>query len=211
MPEDGEITSVTMYHTGGSGSMILGVYDGEGTPQNRLAVTATTAVSSSTGWQTINLTGSAFVASGSTVWLAWVYESNPGNRYQTGSPGRYQSGQTWSGGMPDPFGSGSQENYLYSIHATYTPGGGSPVGGAASLPGNNFMPYTDNNQLLIKHPTYEGSLIISIYNAKGDLVKKIMHNGGRTKKVNISDLPAGRYSAVLYNGQQEVRKDFVKE
>jgi uncharacterized repeat protein (TIGR02543 family) len=119
MPEDGTITSVTMYHTGGSGSMILAVYDGEGTPQNRLAVTATTAVNGSTDWQTINLTSSAFVAGGSTVWLAWVYESNPGIRYQTGSPGRYQSGDTWSGGMPDPFGSGSQADYLYSIYATY--------------------------------------------------------------------------------------------
>ena len=119
MPENGTITSVTMYHTGGSGSMILGVYDGEGTPQNRLGVTPTTAISGSTGWQTINLTGSAYVSGSSTVWLAWVYESNPGIAYQTGSPGRYQSSQTWSGGMPDPFGSGSQTTYIYSIYATY--------------------------------------------------------------------------------------------
>jgi len=122
MPENGTITSITMYHTGGSGSMILAVYDGEGTPQNRLAVTAATAVSGSTGWQTINLTSSASVSGGSTVWLAWVYESNPGIRYQTGSPGRYQSTSTWSGGMPDPFGSGSQSSYLYSIYATYNIG-----------------------------------------------------------------------------------------
>jgi PKD repeat protein len=119
MPENGTITSVTMYHTGGSGDMILAVYDGSSTPQNRLAVTATTSISGSTGWQTINLTGGAYVSGGSTVWLAWVYSSNPGIRYQTGSPGRYQSTQTWSGGMPDPFGSGSQANYLYSIYATY--------------------------------------------------------------------------------------------
>ena len=119
MPENGVITSVTMYHTGGSGSMILAVYDGEGTPQNRLAVTPTTAVSGSTGWQTINLTGSAAVSSGQTVWLAWVYESNPGIQYEIGDPGRYQSGDTWSGGMPDPFGSGSQSSFLYSIYATY--------------------------------------------------------------------------------------------
>jgi PKD repeat protein len=119
MPENGTITSVTMYHTGGSGSMILGVYDGSSTPQNRLAVTPTTAVSGSTGWQTINLTGSAYVSGGSTVWLAWVYESNPGIRYQTGSPGRYQSSATWSGGMPNPFGTGSQTTYIYSIYATY--------------------------------------------------------------------------------------------
>jgi lysyl endopeptidase len=119
MPENGTITSVTMYHTGGSGSMILAVYDGEGTPQARLAVTPSTTVSGSTGWQTINLSSPAYVASGATVWLAWVYQSNPGIRYQTGSPGRYQSTQTWSGGMPDPFGSGSQTNYVYSIYATY--------------------------------------------------------------------------------------------
>jgi uncharacterized repeat protein (TIGR02543 family) len=119
MPENGTITSVTMYHTGGSGNMILAVYDGESTPQARLAVTPSTAVSGSTGWQTINLSGSAAVSAGQTVWLAWVYQSNPGIRYQTGSPGRYQSTQSWSGGMPDPFGSGSQTNYVYSIYATY--------------------------------------------------------------------------------------------
>jgi uncharacterized repeat protein (TIGR02543 family) len=119
MPENGVITSVTMYHTGGSGDMILAVYDGEGTPQALLAKTPNTAVSGSTGWQTINLTGSAAVSAGETVWLAWVYQSNPGIRYQTGSPGRYQSSQTWSGGMPDPFGSGSTTSYIYSIYATY--------------------------------------------------------------------------------------------
>jgi len=119
MPENGVITSVTMYHTGGSGGLILAVYDGEGTPQSRLAVTPTTTVSGSTGWQTINLTNSVAVSAGETVWLAWVYQSNPGIRYQTGSPGRYQSSQTWSGGMPDPFGSGSQTSYIYSIYATY--------------------------------------------------------------------------------------------
>jgi PKD repeat protein len=120
MPENGEICSVTMYHTGGSGSMILGVYDGESLPANRLGVTATTAVSGSTGWQTINLTSPASVMGGTTVWLAWVYESNPGIYYETGSPGRAHSSQGWSGGMPDPFGSSTQSNYIYSIYATYS-------------------------------------------------------------------------------------------
>jgi Zn-dependent metalloprotease len=119
MPENGTIESVTMYHTGGSGNMILAVYNGSSAPNNRLAVTNSTAVSGSTGWQTINLTSTTYVTSGSPVWLAWVYQSNPGIRYQTGSPGRYQSSQTWSGGMPNPFGSGSQSSYLYSIYATY--------------------------------------------------------------------------------------------
>jgi uncharacterized repeat protein (TIGR02543 family) len=120
MPEDGTIESITMYHSGGSGDMILAVYNGEGTPQSRIAITPTTAVGSTTGWQTINLTSPVVVQGGTTIWLAWVYESNPGIRYQTGSPGRYQSSQTWSGGMPDPFGSGSQTGYIYSIYATYT-------------------------------------------------------------------------------------------
>jgi hypothetical protein len=53
--------------------------------------------------------------------LAWVYENNPGIAYQTGSPGGYQSDSTWSEGMPDPFGSGSQTDYIYSIYANYSP------------------------------------------------------------------------------------------
>jgi hypothetical protein len=121
MPEDGTIESVTMYHTGGSGSMILGVYDGEGTPQNRIGVTPTTAVSGSTGLQSINLTSPVAVTGGTTVLLAWVYESNPGIAYQTGTPGRADAGVDWSGGMPDPFGSSTTANYLYSIYATYNP------------------------------------------------------------------------------------------
>jgi uncharacterized repeat protein (TIGR02543 family) len=126
MPEDGTIISVTMYHLGGSGNMILAVYDGEGLPQNRLGVTPATAVSGSTGWQTIDLTGPVYVAGGSTVWLAWVYEDNPGIAYESGSPGRVDAGEGWSGGMPDPFGSGSQANYIYSIYATFAPGGTPP-------------------------------------------------------------------------------------
>jgi hypothetical protein len=121
MPENGSICSVSMYHEGGSGKMILGVYDGTSSPQNRLGVTPTTLISGLPGWQGVCLTSPPYVSAGSTVWLAWVYESNPGIRYQTGSPGRYQSSQTWSGGMPDPFGSGSQTSYIYSIYATYTP------------------------------------------------------------------------------------------
>jgi hypothetical protein len=32
------------------------------------------------------------------------------------------AGEGWSGGMPDPYGSGTQANYLYSIYATYNVG-----------------------------------------------------------------------------------------
>ncbi|MHC4499440.1 MAG: family 43 glycosylhydrolase, partial [Planctomycetota bacterium] len=124
MTEDGTIQSITMYHTGGSGNMLLGLYDtgGDGLPNIRLGVTAETAVSGSTDWQTIALTSPAAVTSGQTIWLAWVYQSNPGIYYQTGSPGRVDAGVAWSGGMPDPYGGGTQSAYLYSIYATYTPG-----------------------------------------------------------------------------------------
>jgi hypothetical protein len=122
MPEDGTISSVTMYHEGGSGSMILAVYDGGSSPQNRLGVTAETTVNSTAGWQTINLISSTYVAGGTTIWLAWVYESIPGVRYETGTPGRAQSADLWAGGMTDPFGSSTQADFIYSIYATYTSG-----------------------------------------------------------------------------------------
>ena len=120
MPEDGTIESITIYHEGGSGNVILAVYDGQTLPDNRLAVTVQTVVEGSVGWQTIGLTTPVFVPEGTRIWLAWVFENNPGIRYEGGSPGRAESTQIWSGGMPDPFGASSQENYVYSIYATYT-------------------------------------------------------------------------------------------
>ncbi len=107
--------------------MLLSVYGGATLPDNRLAVTAQTAVSGSAGWQTIDLITPVSVSSGTKIWLGWVFESSPGVRYQTGSPGRAQSGASWSGGMPDPFGSSAQAAYIYSIYATYTTGISSEV------------------------------------------------------------------------------------
>jgi hypothetical protein len=123
MPEDGTITSVAMYHTAGSGSYVqFAVYDGEGSPQNLLSKTDLQLISSSTGWQAINLASSVYVPEGSTIWLAWCYESNPGIRYQTGSPGRADAGvECVFCGLPDPFGCSRTASYIYSIYATYTP------------------------------------------------------------------------------------------
>ena len=108
-----------MCHAAVSGGLILAVYDGSSAPTNRIATTGTVTCSGTAGWQTVNLTSPVYVSGGSTVWLAWVYESNPGIAYETGSPGRYQSTAEWSGGMPDPFGTGAQADFLYSIYATY--------------------------------------------------------------------------------------------
>jgi uncharacterized repeat protein (TIGR02543 family) len=177
MPENGNICSVTIYHAGGTGNLILGVYDGEGAPQNRLGVTASTPINGSAGWQTIDLTSPVYVGGNSTVWLAWVFQSNPGIRYQTGSPGRYQSTDTWSGGMPDPFGSGSQTTYIYSIYANYSPAGGPVYGnvgyttvfGSTSTANNRrAQPFTmpENGtiqSISMYHESGSGGLIMGVY------------------------------------------------
>jgi len=123
MPETGTISSVTMYHDAGSGSMILGVYDGEGMPANRLGLTASASLNPVSDWQTIDLISPVVVQGGTTIWLAWVYENNPGIAYKTGTPGRVESPEAWAGGMPDPFGTGTQADFLYSIFAYYTTDG----------------------------------------------------------------------------------------
>jgi uncharacterized repeat protein (TIGR02543 family) len=123
MPEDGTIHSITMYHLGGSGRMILAVYDGEVTPQNRLGLTPETGVNSSDGWQTINLTSPLSIRGGQLIWLAWVYENNPGTAYddEPASLGRFRSTSSWAAGMPEQFGTGFASSRIYSIYATYTP------------------------------------------------------------------------------------------
>jgi len=123
MPEAGTLESITMYHEGGTGNVLLGVYTGAGLPEAMIAVTASTPLSSVAGWQTIDLISPVEVAAGETIWLAWVFESNPGIRFQTGTPGRASSPAGWSGGMPATFGDSSTADYVYSIYATYTGGG----------------------------------------------------------------------------------------
>ena len=87
-------------------------------------------------------------------------------------------------------------------------------GAAASLPGDRYLtvqPDANGGKLVISHPKYKGSLLIKILDAKGKLVRKVMHNGGTIKEVNIAGLPAGRYSALLNNGKTEVKQNFVKK
>ena len=122
MPESGAIQSITMYHQGGTGRLVLGVYDGNALPVFRLAITSVTSLNSTAGWQTVPLLAPVYVEEGERIWLAWLFEQNPGIRYQSGSPGRVHSSQDWSGGMPQLFGSGSTTNYIYSIYADYITG-----------------------------------------------------------------------------------------
>ncbi|MHC4131196.1 MAG: CotH kinase family protein, partial [Planctomycetota bacterium] len=130
MPEHGDIQSISMYHEAypsPNKNMIMAIYTGDTEPVDRLAVTPETVVDHSSGWQTIELSDPCYVEAGTKIWLAWVYQTNPGVRYTSGTPGRVDSGDTWSGGMPDPWGSVSnQANYVYSIYATYIPAGAPP-------------------------------------------------------------------------------------
>jgi len=102
--------------------MLLAVYsDVNDLPGQRLAVTEETQIHFLKGWQTVKLTTAVDVNEGDTIWLAWVFENNPGIRCESGTPGRANSGQTWAGGMPSEFGSSTTAGYIYSVYANYTP------------------------------------------------------------------------------------------
>ena len=127
-PEAGTIQSISIYHNGGTGRVLLGVYDDvSGSPGGRLGMTPETVINASAGWQTIPLTSPVVVIAGQKVWLSWVFENNPGIRYIVGTPARAQSEATWPGGMPNPFGAATFADYKYSVYCTYVPGGPGPV------------------------------------------------------------------------------------
>jgi PKD repeat protein len=106
----------------------------------------------------------------------------------------------------ETFAYGEVEDYAVNINAA----------GAASVAAAKNSSFTvsmnpANSQLFISHPKYKGSLLINIYNSKGSLARRIMHNGGKTKQVNIADLPAGTYSMILHDGKSKVERYFVKK
>jgi hypothetical protein len=119
MPEDGTIQSISIYHEGGRGEMLLGVYLGDAAPDFRVSMTSPTEVSAEAGWQTAALTDPIWIPGGTSIWLAWVFGENPGIRYQTLPSGSVESDQGWNAGMPDKFGSSWQSNRIHSIYATY--------------------------------------------------------------------------------------------
>ncbi len=122
LSEAGKIESISIYHNGGTGDILLAVYsDEDGTISNLLAITDSTAIDSSAGWQTIKLIEPVIINSGETVWLAWVFENNPGIRYSVGGSLRAHSPDTWSSGMPNTFGDATYANYQYSIYCNYIP------------------------------------------------------------------------------------------
>jgi hypothetical protein len=121
---------------------------------------------------------------GQKVWLAWVFQTNPGIRYITGTPARAESPLLWAGGMPDPFGTASFANYKYSLYCTYTTGSGDEIK-FVNEPLDVNSVYMDKGKVIIyPNPTdgeitvtwqnrYSNRFNITIYNILGKAVKEV--------------------------------------
>ena len=173
MNENGTLQSISFHVEGGSGNVHLGIYaDANGVPGNRLATTAMTPVRSTRGWQTISLQNEITISRGSTIWIAWIFSNNPGIAYVSGSPGRFEAGGSqWSSNetnMPANYGSGSQNNYRYSVYATYTKntstGGEKRTLDVAVSSGNDDVEedkngdlYTDSSDLELVYDSHNNS------------------------------------------------------
>jgi pantothenate kinase len=183
--ENGQINSISIYHNGGAGNVLLGVYsDQNGSPSSLLGVTASTAINSSAGWQTVSLTSPVTVTSGQKVWLSFVFQNNPGVRYTNGTPARAQSTATWAAGMPSTFGIASYADYKFSIFCNYvtntavpaltvSPAGitldyASGAGGTFNITSNTGWSVTDNASWLELSPvsgTNNGTITLSANSA----------------------------------------------
>jgi hypothetical protein len=136
MPADGTIEALSIYHEGGRGAMLLGVYLGSTAPGVRIGVTPPTPVRADPGWQTAALTVPVWVPQGTRIWLAWVFEESAAVRYGVAPAGSVESDQGWGAGMPTPFGSGRQTDHVHSISAAYL--------GNAHLVINEVLPRNDS-------------------------------------------------------------------
>jgi len=184
--ENAEIQSISIYHEGGTGNVLLGVYsDISGKPSSLLGVTSLTNVSTTEGWQTIALTSPVSVISGQTVWLAWVFENTPGIRYKAGTPGRANSADTWTKGMPSSFGTSSTAGYMYSIYCNYILNNTKSANIALQENGYskssetkkfdlNVYPNPFNDKVHFKFTSFEDTYAdLEIYNLKGQLIEKL--------------------------------------
>ena len=206
MSETGDIQSISIYYNGGgTGSLLLGVYsDVAGAPSQLLGVTTVTPINATEGWQTVDLNTPVTVSGGETIWLAWVFENNPGIRYQAGTPGRASSGVGWSGGMPTSFGTSSLANYIYSIYASYSASSGESKSQEVVLGESiyvkdkaEFLVYPNPvNDLLNINWNYEAvdGLVLTVISANGQIVEivKVEPNSSRTQ-MDLTGYKAGMY------------------
>ena len=174
--EEGTINSISIYHNGGTGNVLLGVYsDDSGAPATLLGATAQTAVNAAEGWQTVSLAGSVPVSSGETVWLTFVFENNTAIRYEKGTPGRAMTTETWTSGMPADFGPSGHADYNYSVYCNYTPATGENSLGntevyaqTSTAPNRRAIPVTFSeegtiNSISIYHNGGTGNVLLGVY------------------------------------------------
>jgi hypothetical protein len=198
----GVITSLSMYHDGGNGQMLLAVYaDGDHVPGKKLGTTAPTAVSATTGWQTIDMIKPVTVTAKTKIWLAWVYENNPGIYYQSGTPGRVDAGAGWSGGMPETWGSiSTQESSIYAIYATYAESSAVAIRPDIGFNNRNNGPVV-NDRSLPGTDFHRPNVLAGVYDVTGRLVRAKNPDCRRvTKKPVLLFNNPGRYNPHLQGG-----------
>ncbi len=136
MPVDGTLEAISLYHEGGGGAMLLGVYLGEAAPGLRVGLTPRTPVRAQAGWQSAALTEPVWVPQGTRIWLAWVFETDVALRCRTAAAQSVDGDQDWSSGLPPAFGGGRPADRMHSLYATYL--------GAAHLVINEVLARNDS-------------------------------------------------------------------
>ncbi len=138
MPVDAGIKSVSIYHNGGSGGFAVAIYYGrdEEHPFGLGWDKGPVPVAADEGWQTVDIFGTLPIPAGDKIWVAWIFEDNPGVRYQwtpDHSLGRANAvGSSWADSlhMPGSFGINTRVNTIWSVYVTYVP----------QTPGNKPLP-----------------------------------------------------------------------
>ena len=133
------IVSLSIYHNGGTGDLQMALYsDSIGVvqhPRNRLAITAQEPVNGSKGWQTLDLVIPYIATDNERIWIAYVFETNPGYRLlyeQTTNPdvGFNDSyGYGWSTGLGVTAPAAMGWHFITSAYASYSGTPDPPVTG----------------------------------------------------------------------------------
>ena len=199
--------------------MLMGVYsNSSGTPGSRLGVTSSVAVNSSAGWQTVSLDNPVTVSAGQTVWLSWVFQNSVGVRHTKTPPARAQSGASWSGGMPQSFGTASLADFRYSVYCSYTlPGSNETIpADEADNTVSDLFSMEKEQVLIYPNPTdgeftvswknrYDSRLTITIYNISGQLIKTVQTDPGVNEiKLNLNGVRKGIYFIELKDRQNDI-------
>jgi hypothetical protein len=203
--EAGNIQSVSIYHDGGTGNVLMGVYsDQTGLPSSLLGLSSATAVNTAAGWQTVSLTSPVSVTSGQTVWLAWVFQSSVNVRYTAGTPGRAISSASWSTGLPAAFGTSTTAGYKYSIYCTYIAGAATQTKSADVVLDIDPSLYETSTEMLIyPNPTKgevhfkfskqpEDNSLITVFNSSGSMISKVKAEG-QEQSLDLSGNSPGIY------------------